>query len=344
MTEPAEARPAPRARPGARRPQLRVGAVLALALLIGFVVWLAVGRGGGSSKTPSGSVPAATKSVPISIGGLRTLGSALNRPIYWAGARPGLQYELSQAPDGRVWIRYLPKNEAIGEQARPYLTVGTYPVGDGYAATATAARQSGTVRIAAGRGAIAFYTTSHPTNVYVGYRGSKYQIEVFDPSATAAHELVASGKIRTIPGNASAAGPVSTTPQKLKALSTSLGQPIYWVGAQSGVTYELTRSADGRVYVRYLPAGVKVGERATPYLTVATYPLADAFAATERASQASGAVTIPAKGGAIAFYDRSSPTSVHLAYPGAKFQVELLDPSAARAHQLAASGSVRPVR
>ena len=35
--------------------------------------------------------------------------------------------------------------------------------------------------------------------------------------------------------------------------------------------YELTRSADGSFYVRYLPAGAKPGDPRPEFLTVATY-------------------------------------------------------------------------
>src|SRR6476646_5979771 len=39
---------------------------------------------------------------------------------------------------------------------------------------------------------------------------------------------------------------------ELRALPTVLGHPLYWAGPRAGTTYELTRSPDGRVYVRYL--------------------------------------------------------------------------------------------
>ena len=56
----------------------------------------------------------------------------------------------------------------------------------------------------------------------------------------------------------SAPHPVAASVAKLKALSTSLNQPIYWAGAKAGTTYELTQSTSG-IFVRYLPKGAKVG-------------------------------------------------------------------------------------
>lgn len=189
-----------------RRQPFRVGAVLALAAAIGFVAWLVVSRSDSDSPSPtvpvaSPPVPQAAKVVPISASGLRTLGGALNRPVYWAGPRPRLQYELTQASDGRIWIRYLPKSAKIGEKETPYLTVGTYPVTNAFSVTSRVARRTGSKRINVGDDAVAFHAEGRPTNIYLAFKGSNYQIEVFDPDAAAARRLVVSDKITLIPGS-----------------------------------------------------------------------------------------------------------------------------------------------
>jgi len=69
----------------------------------------------------------------------------------------------------------------------------------------------------------------------------------------------------------------------LRALVDALGRPVYWAGPQHGVTYEFTETADRRIYVRYLPAGVAAGS-AHAYLTVASYPVVNAFAVTRAAA------------------------------------------------------------
>ena len=48
-------------------------------------------------------------------------------------------------------------------------------------------------------GGIGVYSSSQPTNVYVAYPGSNLQIEVFDPSAKRAQQLVASGQVTPVP-------------------------------------------------------------------------------------------------------------------------------------------------
>src|SRR5204862_6587413 len=86
----------------------------------------------------------------------------------------------------------------------------------------------------------------------------------------------------------------------LKTLAAVLGHPVYWAGARSGTTYELTQTADGRIYIRYLPKGVKVGDRQANYLIVATYPVQNAYRAVQTAAKAKGAETFAVAGGAKA--------------------------------------------
>ena len=172
--------------------------------------------------------------VRISLPGLKTLGGALTQPIYWAGSQAGKQYELTKANDGRVWIRYLPTSAKIGEQSTPYLTIGTYPIANAFTATQAVAKSG--VRIPVGKGAVAFYRSARPTNVYIAYKGSDYQVEVFAPSAKTAQGLVSSGKIQLIPGStaasthASSTGAVALTRQELVDRAKGAGLPIYWIG------------------------------------------------------------------------------------------------------------------
>ena len=51
---------------------------------------------------------------------------------------------------------------------------------------------------------------------------------------------------------------------ELEAVAKSLGHPVYWAGPRKGVTYELTRTTDGKVYIRYLPRGTHVGDDGHP--------------------------------------------------------------------------------
>ena len=131
--------------------------------------------------------------MPISPKGLHTLAS-LGIRIYWIGDRPGYAYELTKPSDNRVFIRYLPTGTDVGTR-KPYLTIGTYPTKNAFATVRGRAAQSGSVKITPGRGAVAYYRTDTPTNVFLAYPGVDYTIEVFDPSPGRARDLVAAGQV-----------------------------------------------------------------------------------------------------------------------------------------------------
>jgi hypothetical protein len=130
------------------------------------------------------------------------------------------------------------------------------------------------------------------------------------------------------------------TPAALARLARSLGHPIFWLGQKRGVTYEVTRTGNGTVYVRYLPTGVGVGS-SKPYLTVATYPFPGAYAALRAPARGKAAVTARVAHGGLALLDNGYPESVHVAYPGVDYQVEVYHPTPARAMQLVAAGQLR---
>ncbi len=138
-------------------------------------------------------------------------------------------------------------------------------------------------------------------------------------------------------------GPVASTPAALRALSTSSKQPIYWVGPRPGQTYELTRTSGGRVYVRYLPAGTKVGNRRADYTIVGTYPTENALKVLKDLAKQPNEKSVAAPGGGVAVYSTASPTNVYVAFPGTDVQIEVFDPSAQEARRLVTTGRVAPV-
>jgi len=147
-----------------------------------------------------------------------------------------------------------------------------------------------------------------------------------------------SGAIEKVAGT----GPVAASVGDLKRFAAAVGHPIYWAGPMPGNTYELTQTRIGRVYVRYLPAGVPVGIN-KPFLTIATYPFPHAFAALNALVKNRGG-GIKLDHGGIALVDRAYPKSVHLAYPGSDYEVEVFSPSPPRTREVVVSGHVGPVR
>jgi hypothetical protein len=158
----------------ARRPNVRIGAVVAVAIAVAFVVWLLV-RGGDSNSS----------SLSVEIG----------RPIYWAGPLSDTTYELTRTSQDRIYVRYLPNDVPVGTKRADYRIVGTYPVSNAYDVLKTLAKKEGESSFTAPNGGIAVYDTSRSTNVYLAFPGSNVQIEVFDPSASRARALVTSGQV-----------------------------------------------------------------------------------------------------------------------------------------------------
>ena len=341
MTEQIDtSRPARASVPRSRRPRprVRLGAIVAVLLLAGLVVWL-VARGVEPTPEP---VSTAAKPVAVSAAGLATLAGAVDSPIYWAGPKTGYTYELTKAASGRVFVRYLPKGVPAGVDEL-YLTIGTYPFKGAFSATRSLANRPDAVKIPIGGGGIAFYSNAIPTSIYVAFPNSDYQIEVYDPSPAAARQLLASGRLTPVVEASTSSGVRAVTPAELKTFAKSFVHAVYWVGVRDATTYELSETAGGNVFVRYLPSGATIGT-AKPYLTVGTYVVPNAFATTESQSRAPGAVALNVhKGTAVAFYQGSTPTNTYLAYPDEDVQIEVYDPSPARARALVTSGSVKPI-
>jgi hypothetical protein len=141
-------------------------------------------------------------------------------------------------------------------------------------------------------------------------------------------------------------GPVAATKSDIADLSKTLGQPIYWAGDQPKTTdLELTQTADGNVYVRYLTGGAAIGIPKPSYLTVGTYPVPDAKEALKTIGKQPGATVKDISNGGIAVTNTSSPNSIYVAYPDENsFEIEVFDPDPTTGLDLVTSGAITTVR
>jgi hypothetical protein len=146
---------------------------------------------------------------------------------------------------------------------------------------------------------------------------------------------------------------VSLTPGKAQIVSASeladfaaeSDAPIYWVGEREGAEYELTETASGRIYIRYLRGGAEAGDPRSKFLTVGTYPAKNGVAALRRVARSTeGAKLKRTRDGALLMIDPSSEDNVHLAYPGGETQVEVYSRVPGQALLVSAAGKVREVR
>lgn len=131
--------------------------------------------------------------------------------------------------------------------------------------------------------------------------------------------------------------------KELEALPASVGHPVYWAGDREGFTYELTRTRQGNLYIRYLPAGVKVNDKRPDFLTVGTYPYPRAIATARSQARQPGAFKRAIAGNGIAYSLPKNRKSVYFTYPRLDYLYEVYDPAPLRARHLVLSGRIRPI-
>lgn len=326
---------------GSKRTLLRW--LVPLVAVVAVVVLAIVLLSGGDDDSP------AARRAPAGAASLDRIASAAadaGHPVYWAGPQAGMTYELTTTKDGRIFIRYLPRGVSVGDEAAKYLTVATYPQRDAFATLTATAKKQGVTAVPTPGGGRAFEDGDRATSAYVAFPGADVQVEVFDPVPGRALRLARSGEIAAVDANAAGkAAATAATAAELEALPSELGRPVYWAGAEANTTYELTRTSDGRVFVRYLPEGVAVGTSAPDYLTVGTYPVRDALATVRRAAADSGSETFDVGGGGVAYVDAARhPKSVFVAFPDVDAQIEVYAPGSEDARELLSSGRIAPVR
>jgi hypothetical protein len=165
--------------------------VLSVALVAAVVVWLA--RGDDSSS-------AADEPDVVAAPQLSEFAGEQGKPIYWLGERPNKSYELTEAPSGRVYIRYLTGDAEAGDERAAFVTVATYPNGDGIAALRRAAReQKGAELGRTDDGATLLVDPTSPNNAHLAYPGANLQIEVYSPVPGQALRLASRGAVQPVP-------------------------------------------------------------------------------------------------------------------------------------------------
>jgi hypothetical protein len=181
------------ARSSRRRALLGVGAVVAVGLVAAFLAWFFIVRTDDDETSAAPTAPSTAVPEIASLADLRALADA-GQTFYWAGVRSGRRFELT-APDGTVFIRYLPPGEQPGSAA-PALTVATYPRSNGFEEVSRAAEGEDVTRLELPRGGLAVVDQTSRTNVHLAYPGQPYQVEVYSPRVGEARRLVVNGTVR----------------------------------------------------------------------------------------------------------------------------------------------------
>lgn len=173
----------------------RASAIVAVVLAVGLLVWLLFINGGDdSSPSPEATAPAAKEIALVSESGLLPAIEGVGYPIYWAGPRVGVKYEVSRPEGGRTYVRYLPNGEKAGSE-RQFLTVGSYEQEDAVDSIRELGQKPGAILTEIAGGGTAYAEGPSATSAYLAFPEVNTQIEVFDPEGGEALRLIRSGAI-----------------------------------------------------------------------------------------------------------------------------------------------------
>lgn len=175
--------------------EVRIGAVLAGALLVVLLGWLILHDGGSDDDGGDTTVGSGEPAI-VSADELGEIAAEGGMPVYWAGEQEDTQLEVSGSKSGeRVFVRYLSEDAEAGDSRADFLTVGSYAFEDAAAALRRQAKTPGGVLAAAPGDGTVYYNEERPESVYVAYPDVDVEIEVYDPDPARALALVTGGKI-----------------------------------------------------------------------------------------------------------------------------------------------------
>lgn len=174
---------------------LRVG-IVALALLVGVIAWLAT-RGGGDDTAPAPSSSGVEAKI-VNGEELEELAASAGHAVYWAGEMPGKEIEASETSEGDFQVRYLDEGTEAGGGGAGVLTIGSYPLPDPVAAVEGFAARKGSLTRHSADGREVVTNAEKPTSVYFAGSDGSVQVEVYDPNAQRAMNLALSAKVRPV--------------------------------------------------------------------------------------------------------------------------------------------------
>jgi len=188
--------PAPVPGPAGNRRMLRIG-VVALALVVGLVAWLAT-RGDDSGESAPAASSNGVEAKIVDLGELEEFAEAAGHSVYWAGVQPGKEIEASETPSGDVQIRYLDEGTEAGGGGPAVLTIGSYPVPDPAQALEAFGKRKGSLVRHATDGREVVTSVEKPTSVYFVGAEDDVQVEVYDPSYKRAIGLALSNRVQPV--------------------------------------------------------------------------------------------------------------------------------------------------
>jgi hypothetical protein len=177
---------------------VRAAAVIAAIAVVGLLAWLLFIRsdsGADHQVIRTGGGP-----VPASEADLVGLAQRLGQPVYWAGPIAGTTLEATQSDSNFTYVRYLTGDAQAGDPAGDFLTVGTYPITNGWDDMQAYARRWNVPVTHIPNGGVAVPVRNSPTSVFIAYPHKAVQVEIYDPKPDKALSLATSGAIKPVSG------------------------------------------------------------------------------------------------------------------------------------------------
>lgn len=179
------------------RRNLRRWGIVALAVAVGLIAWVATRGDSGSSAEPE-PAPAGFEARIVSETELGEIAASAGHPVYWAGPIAGKELEASESEDGNVEVRYLDEGAEPGSDRTGALTIGSYPLSDAAGALVWFAERKGSIVRKARDGREVVSNIGAPSSVYFASPDGKVQVEVYDPAPARALELALSGQVEPV--------------------------------------------------------------------------------------------------------------------------------------------------
>ncbi len=112
---------------------------------------------------------------------LRKVVAQKHLTAYWTGPVAGDSYSIDSIDPSQIFIRYLPAGVSAQSASPTYRVVSTYQVPNAFANIQAAAKKKGGFGVLTSDGAAVYYEIAKPTNVYVAYKNSNIEFELYDP-------------------------------------------------------------------------------------------------------------------------------------------------------------------
>jgi hypothetical protein len=130
-------------------------------------------------------------------------------------------------------------------------------------------------------------------------------------------------------------GAYAMNQEQLEGLVKKKNLELYWAGPRPGYLYAVEATEKDRAFLRYIKKDAKPSDVVSNSRIIATYQSKSAFADSVAAAGREGNTGFRNHDGSVVFYATDKNTSIYIAFPKKKIQLEIFDPIPGQALSLA---------